>query len=182
MTSSTPFLLTRVLSGLCLCLVACGPEKKDDDGGFRSAGVTADTACAAECNRQQRCPDPAVTPPTPEECIATCRARLGTAPAYRSDVIDALGGCYQTLACGAGDDCSSQAVLVVTSSPENDPQVKACLAQQQACATAGTPFVADLCRTRLMLIPSAQTAFDVCLSKACAEIAACIDTVVGRTQ
>jgi hypothetical protein len=180
-THPSPF-FTRLLSSLCLCLAACSPkEKKDDAGGFESDGVTADAECAAECDWEQRCPDPPVTAPTREECIASCSARWGTAPVYRADLLDALAGCFRTLACGVSNDtCVNQ--LVITPPPANDPQVKACLAQHDACDTAGTSFRDDLCSIRPLLIASAQTAFDICVSKACGEIAACIDAAVGRTE
>ena len=180
MTRRHSFLLTRVLSGLCLCLLACGPEdEKDEGGGYESDGVTADAECAAECDWEQRCPDP--PSPTREECIAACGARWGTAPAYRADLFDALVSCFQTLACGASNDtCINQ--LVVTPPPADDPQVKACLAQHDACNATGASFWDDLCGMRPLLIDSAQAAFDLCMGQACAEIQACIDTVVGRTE
>ncbi|MBN1611638.1 MAG: hypothetical protein JW940_33695 [Polyangiaceae bacterium] len=182
MTRRYSFLREGVLSSLCPCLAACGPVQQEDDrGGFESSGVTGDAECAAECDWAQRCAGPAVISPTREECIATCRARWGTAPVYRADLFEAFASCFQTLACGVSNDaCVNQ--LVVTPPPADDPRVQACLAQHEACDATGTSFRDDRCGIRPVLIVSAQTAFDLCVSKACGEIAACVDAVLGRTD
>jgi hypothetical protein len=167
-----PFLLTCILSSWCL---SCGPEQKKDDGG-----VTPETACVALCDYELRCPDPALTSPSRDECITSCRANSGTAPVYRKDVVDVLVGCYPTLACDVDNDtCINQAAF---SSGANDPGVRACLARHEDCDATGTSFWDDLCPVRLLLITSAQGAFDLCMSKACGEIEACINAVAGRTQ
>ncbi len=168
------------LAGACVLLsAACGPSKTTagDTGSATTADV--DAVCESHCDRSDRCADPSVSSSPHAECVERCVAKLGSAGVFRQDVLTALSGCVEALACNVSDDiCTDEAVTVVTTTPTEDPHFLSCRSRHDACS-GGAGFSDDECVLRFFLVPSAQTEFDACLQQDCAKISGCLDALRG---
>jgi hypothetical protein len=121
-------------------------------------------------------------PPTREQCVASCQAKLGVNDAFLSEALVAMRDCYLNLACGQGDDSCTTAALTAVNADPNDAGYTACLGRHDACSNSGTGFSDDHCVTRFLFKPTAVRAFDACLAGPCDQISACFDNVIGSSS
>jgi hypothetical protein len=157
-----------------LAFVACSSPTSST---AQSDAAAADIAsmCQAQCGWEQRCGSASA------QCADSCAAKMGTNNVFRSEAIEAMRNCYNSLACGQGDDSCTNAALVAVNADSNDAGYQACIARHEACASDGTSdFSDDRCATRFMFAAAAVAAFDACLNQPCEQISACIDGVMGR--
>jgi hypothetical protein len=100
---------------------------------------------------------------------------------YRPGVLATLANCYANLACGTSDDtCASQVIAQVNANPTEDPSFSACMTKHDDCSASGTSaFSDDTCTIVFVLTEAAKASFNNCMTRGCAEVEPCVDSVLG---
>ncbi len=167
------------------CLFACGGAENSNpnspSGGDGTAASAADWSgmCVSRCGWDQRCAT--AGNPVSATCQTDCESDTTKPEVYRSDSVAVLQSCFASLACPGNDDqCYRQAILAVAADPTADSKYQSCRARYESCDSSDPgSFSDDICSYRLILTDAAQAPIDACLAGACAQIADCIDTVLG---
>lgn len=167
------------------CLFACdGAETSNPNppsGGDGTAASAADwsSMCVSRCGWEQRCAT--ASNPVPATCQTDCESDSTKPEVFRNDSIAILESCFASLACTSSDDkCSAQAIIAIAADPTVNPKYQSCRVRYESCASSDPgSFSDDICSDRLILIDAVQAPIDTCLAGACAQVANCIDVVLG---
>jgi len=167
------------------CLFACAGEENGNpnssSGGDGTAASAADWSglCVSRCGWDQRCAT--ATNPVSATCQVDCESDTTKPEVFRRGAVAVMKSCFETLDCASSDDkCSAQAILAVVADPTADSKYQSCRARYESCASSDPgSFSDDICTQRLLLTDATQPALDACLAGACAQVADCIDAVLG---
>ena len=156
-------------------------------GGTTAAGTGTSPSgslaayCGALCDERYRCGTLDISQKPRDECIAGCVNSMGPVDVYRGDVMGAMQACLQNLTCGASvDDCNIVGANVVSSDPQNDPRLVACMTKTSACSGTANPFTDDICLLGLFLVEAQKAGFDACMTQPCDAVLACFNQLRGQ--
>jgi hypothetical protein len=132
-----------------------------DDGGPSGPPVTCTQACA-HCYLTTICPD--------------CD---GYATRFRDEFEDVLYACVTEMDACANDweGCSTRAIAATPPRDIDAPFKSACLAKRTECQNQGMGFADDDCLLSQAFTTEIVNEAQQCLSKPCAEVAACFKSV-----
>jgi hypothetical protein len=151
------------------------------DTGPLPAG-SLEASCGALCDERYRCGSLDINQKPRAECVSSCVNSCGPVDVYCGDVMAAMQVCLQNLTCGASvDNCNVVGANVVSSDPQNDPRLVACMAKTSACSGSANPFNDDICLVGLLLVESVKTGFDACMTQPCDAVLACVNQLRGQS-
>jgi hypothetical protein len=156
-------------------------------GGTTAAGTgtslsgSLEAYCGALCDERYRCGSLDINQKPRDQCVSSCVNSWGPVDVYRGDVMGAMQSCLQNLTCSASvDDCNIVGANVVSSDPQSDPRLVACMVKTSACSGSANPFNDDICLLGLLLVEAQKAGFDACMTQPCDAVLACFNQLRGQ--